>query len=635
MIVLPPGMRQFKHIQLLFKRIGIAMLAFTLARLVFFIFNKGTFTEAGIIDFIYGWRFDINAISWIYMPFILLSIIPLKIRDRVAYQKILAVLFHISNITCIVFNMVDVEFFPFTFRRSTADVFSIIATEGSFFSVLIDYLLDFWYILLIGLALIAGSFWLYRKTSFQFGITDKDTNGKYIVKHSLALILMMALWVVGLRGGVQLVPINLVNAGNMTTSNNIPLVLNTPFTIMKTLQNRGVEEVHYLPEEIAQKAWTFNHKPDTARWEKPNIVIIILESFSKEYIGFYNKYDGYTPVLDSLLKSSLSFDRFFANGKRSIDGIPAVVASLPPLMNDPYITSPYASNQLSSLPSRLNQMGYKTSFYHGGANGTMGFESFTSIAGYDEYIGMNEYPNKDRDYDGNWGIFDEQFYQFFANRLTETEAPFMATFFSLSSHHPYVIPDSIADRFPEGPHPILKSVAYADYALGKFFETARKQPWFKNTLFAITADHASYLTTPIYNNSVGQFSIPMLFYMPADSTMHGRVEEASHQLDITPTILSWIGYPKPYFSFGEVIGKTNEGLAITYTSNRYQIIHENYVLKFDGQQVNGLYDYDKDFFQQNDLQDVEKKRTEWMLLKLKAFIQENNYRLIHNQLSDS
>ena len=149
-----------------------------------------------------------------------------------------------------------------------------------------------------------------------------------------------------------------------------------------------------------------------------NVVVFLMESFSMEYTGFFNKdkdggnYQGYTPFLDSLLSKSYSFEYGFANGMRSVDCMPASFAGIPRYL-DPFCYFIYSNNALQGLPAMLSQEGYTTAFFHGAPNTTLGFKSFTNSIGFETYYGMDEYDN-DKDFDGTWAIFDEPYLKYFA-----------------------------------------------------------------------------------------------------------------------------------------------------------------------------------------------------------------------------
>ncbi|HRO67247.1 MAG TPA: LTA synthase family protein [Pseudobdellovibrionaceae bacterium] len=250
---------------------------------------------------------------------------------------------------------------------------------------------------------------------------------------------------------------------------------------------------------------------------------------------------GYTPFLDSLAKKGLFFKNGIANGRRSIEGIPAVLSGIPAMMNEPFVTSTFSNGDFSGLGKRLVAEGYQTSFFHGGNNGTMHFDSYTESSGISSYYGASEYPDS-KDNDGVWGIYDGPMLRWMKSRLDGFQTPFFASFFSLSSHNPYLIPDGVRDRFPEGPLPILKTIAYTDDALREFFAEAEKSPWFRNTLFVITADHTFMPYLPQFDHEIGRYLVPILFYHPTmkwPETIDR--DQIVQQIDILPSILDFLG----------------------------------------------------------------------------------------------
>ena len=207
---------------------------------------------------------------------------------------------------------------------------------------------------------------------------------------------------------------------------------------------------------------------------------------------------------DSLIPHSLTFKYAFANGKRSIEALPSVTASIPSL-TEAFVLTPYSSDRINSIASILKKYGYETSFFHGAHEGSMGFSAFMKMAGVDHFYSKKDY-NNDKDYDGTWGIYDEEFLQYWANNLDTMKQPFYSELFTVSSHHPYKLPDRYLHTFREGHQPNDQSVQYTDMSIKKFFETASKMPWYKNTLFIITADHAAtYPYLKEYTNTKGAF----------------------------------------------------------------------------------------------------------------------------------
>jgi phosphoglycerol transferase MdoB-like AlkP superfamily enzyme len=316
------------------------------------------------------------------------------------------------------------------------------------------------------------------------------------------------------------------------------------------------------------------------------VVVIILESFSAAYSQrLSGQATGYMPFLDSLMAEGLTFSRAYANGRRSIDGVPAILAAIPKLSEEAFISSPYATIPFTSFASVLKEQGYATSFFHGGRNGTMGFDTFTRSAGYDRYVGRDEYPH-DGDDDGSWGIRDRPFLQFYAAELARMPQPFHSVAFTLSSHHPYRLAPEDEQRYAGGTMPIHPTLRYADDALRAFFSTASTMPWFSNTLFVITADHTADLQrNGQLSGSAFDLWIPLVYYMPGHIAPQ-QVERTTQQIDILPTTLDLIGQPTPIFSFGSSALR-NDRLpsAVSEGSATWMIVTDSVELRSDGDRV--------------------------------------------------
>jgi len=527
-------------------------------------------------------------------------------------------------------NLADVMYFQYTFKRATGDALDLLVLGGDFIRLLPQFLYDFWYLVLSWVALM----WFSNKLYTRFGNPPQEkTSG----------VKMQLLWLVGIvlmsiiagRGGLQLKPIGIITAGFNTSPQNIPLVLNTPFTVLTTLGKEELEEVSFFKQDELAAVYSPVHQysaaPDSVK--ALNVVVLIMESFSSEYSAvFGNRSNTFTPTLDSLSGNGMVFLRCFANGRKSIEGIPAITAGLPNLMDEPYITSIFAGNNVQSIAGNLAGNGYSSSFYHGGANGTMGFDAFAIVSGYQRYEGRKEYDN-DAYFDGKWGIFDEEYFQYFKEGLDQQQQPFSSCFVSLSSHNPYIIPKRYDSVFKAGPLPIHQSIQYADYAMGQFFEAAAQTDWFDNTLFVITADHCAQAEDNYYKNRVGMYSVPLLFYHPKGG-LKGVSNRVTQQIDILPSVMDYLGYGSAFVGFGNsVFEEENGGFAINYLNGLHQLIQADYVLQFNGVETVGLYNYEVDKNLSNNLARSESEVTVPMEKLLKGIIQSYNYRLIHNQLT--
>ena len=578
----------------------------------------------------YGLRFDIVTAFIFNALFIFFVALPVSFFQFKKFRTTLKVVFISANLIALALNLIDTVYFPYTLKRSTAEIFGFFFQKNDAGALLPLFLKEFWYLFVLFILFWFLLNWLYNKIENKFlpPFTKEENTLKSIVLKIVSFIFIIGLSILGIRGGTQLIPINIIDAGNLVRPAYVPIVLNTPFCVVKSGVLYTLEEKKYMSEAEASalinpiKKYNYTN----ADFKTKNVVVIILESFSKEFTKL-GKRKSYTPFLDSLMDNSFVYSNAFANGKRSIEGIPAIVASIPSFEID-YITTVYSDDKIMSLASILKTKGYTSSFFHGGTNGTMNFNGFCGTVGYDTYFGRSEYKNE-KDYDGSWGILDEPFLQRMAKELDKQKQPFLSTVFTLSSHHPFIVPEKYKNKFPEGKLPIQKCIAYTDYALQQFFNSIKKSKWFANTLFVFTADHTGPSEDKAYSNAAGNFKIPLFFYMP-DNSLKGEDNKIAQQLDIMPTVLDMLNYNKPFFSFGNNLkDSTQKRFAINYCNGEYQFFTSNALVQFNGEKTGGLYFFETDTNLTcnwlNDYKPDDKK--------LKAFIQLYNYDVIHNKIS--
>ncbi|MFT3702334.1 MAG: LTA synthase family protein [Agriterribacter sp.] len=638
--------RQSNYYWAFVYRLAVVLLLFQICRLLFYLLNQSLFHDINTEEWMHilrgGLVFDISALFYFNGLFILLMLLPLPFREGVVYQRIVKYVFFITNGFAILLNCIDFIYYRFTLRRTTRSVFNEFSHEINKSKLLLQFLADYWYVVIIFVALILLMIWLYQRIKI-YAPDNKKNGWAFYAKAVAVLAITIVLAIGGIRGDFKhsTRPITISNAGEyVTRPNEMYLVLNTPFCLVRTWNVNGLKEVSYFSDADLEKLYTPLHQAytDSSRLFKyDNVVVILLESFSKEMVGGYNKdidngnYTGYTPFIDSLMGVSKVYWNSFANGRKSIDALPSVLASIPGGM-DPFVLTPYASDSLHSLPYLLDQKGYHTSFFHGAPNGSMGFKALVNLLGVQHYYGKTEYDN-DKDFDGTWGIWDEPFFQYFAHTLSTFKQPFFSTIFSVSSHHPFKVPAEYAGKFKKGPLPVMECIGYTDMALRKFFETASHSDWFKHTLFVISADHSTEAYQPQYQNAWGDIAIPILLYHPGDTTLRGTDSSGViQQIDIMPSILSYLHYDKPFFSFGEnVFNKDRNNFSVYYNSG-YRWVQNEYLLFFDGVHSKALFNYKEDKLLQKNLLDSKPEIAATMEKNLKAFIQQYNNRLIRNQL---
>lgn len=627
-------LKNLVYIKQLLSRLCIAFVLYSLCRLLFLLFNPSLFSF-GLVDlskaFCYGFLYDSSAIIYTNGIFILMHLIPLNQRGYGWYQSFLKLYFLIVNATGVLINLADTQYFKFSGKRSGIEV---LALKDDFIPMLGSYIADFWFVPFLVAILLWFMLFFYNKTNF-IQAKEIKRNGKLIVVEMAIMILGFGISLMGARGGVQLVPISSFDAARQTRAELVPLVINTPFQLIISSQQGRLKEQHYFSDELAKKYFNPIVNPKSGNdATKPNIVLIIVESLGKEYIGYYNKGKGYTPFLDSLMKHSWVYQHAYANGKRSIEGVPSSIMALPSLMDNDYISSVYQSNTLFSTAYYLQKLGYQSGFYHGGKNGTMSFDNMVAISQAGKYFGLNEYPDK-ADFDGKWGIYDKPYLQYFAKQCKEAKEPFFHTIFTLSNHHPYSLPPNEMARYAEGTLPIHKTVGYTDAALKEFFITASQQTWFKNTVFIITADHSAENEKPYYQSPQGKYEIPLIVFdakLTKGLQLLPDTNTTMQQLSIMPMILDLAGTKDAYFSFGSYA--TSEHFAMQRQDGYYQCIQYPYVYHFDGSNGLAFFDLSKDsLMNDNQLKNPQlKERVFHMDTLTKSFIQQYNGALIRNTM---
>ena len=621
-----------------------ALAVVLLTQLIFYWLNASLFNIANTKDFIsicFGnLRFALSSMSVFLALYLVFALLPIGCKGRKWYRIMLSVLYFVGLELMIIANLIDCGYFRFTFKRLTFDIFNYLGVGGDFGTLIPQFIRDYWHIFVIFIGLNLVIFfvdYLIRKNNKAK--TNKADKISWF-KQSIVFVVSVGLLIVLQRGGFQVRPIGLLQASEYTSTQNTSLVLNTPFTLYRTIGKAGLQSKEYYTEKElstiyspistpANEVWADSLFDEPLQVGKTNVVVLIIESYSAEYLATYNKNgDTYTPFLDSIAKKSLVFQGY-SNGKRSIDGIPAIVSSLPLLTEESYITSSYGENKLGSIASVLGEQGYTTAFYHGGYNGTMNFNGFTNQVGFDSYYGKDEY-NNNADYDGNWGIFDEPYLQYLGKQLSNTKQPFLASVFTLSSHHPYTIPQQHKNRFPKGSLIVHETVGYTDYALKRFFDYASKQEWYENTLFVITSDHSALTGTKEFQTSLGLYRIPVIFYHP--KMKHGLVsKDYMQQIDIFPTICDLLHNQKPLFAFGKSIFSKDSHFYIYFSNGEYIVRLGDYVSKYREGYNTQLFSAVDDPDMRKDISQKLPAITEKHTKFTKAVIQQYNNRLIKNQ----
>lgn len=631
-----------KPVMLLIYRLAAVLLLFSFCRWMLYLLNTSFFPNLHLFESLRlygcGLRFDLIVLAYLNIPVILYYTLPFSWISNRKPQLIIDIYYVFINSVAVTLNLVDSIYFRFIGKRMTSELFQFFGDKDENISGIIGQLaIDYWYMVLFSILSIMLIIVISKITRIR---KDENTSKKgWIIWQCASLLIMTPLTIMGCRGGTQKKPLKMIDALQYTEPHHVPIVLNTPFTIAKGGKSQTLQELHLVENStyepiIGINAPTRFITPDNENDSIPdNVVLIILESFGQEMIGYYNPdhANHLTPFLDSLLQQSLTFDGR-ANGRRSIESLPSILSGLPSLMEVDFPTSSYFGNDLHGFGDNLKAHGYQTSIFHGGNNGTMNFDVFSQHVGFDHYYGRTEYDN-DADYDNKWGIFDGPFLQYFANNLDTISQPFAAIVYTLSSHHPFNLPAGFV--LPSDVYnwsSFEKTVYYTDSALRDFFKTAATKEWYGHTLFVITADHANTEHYDDAFNSVwGMYAVPIAFYYPGKIAPN-RTDEMAQQTDIGASILSALNVTDTIFSFGRNLFDTLQQPAwITFINQTYQFSDGHYLIQSDGQQAVGVFNLDQDKNVENNI--IGHIQCPDLHLKLQEQLQSYNNRMINNKLT--
>ena len=624
-------------------RLFLAYVFYGIARILFTIYNFELLGSPDLFEFLrlyyHGLIFDTAGILYVNMIFILFSILPLRINTWNIFQKFQFFIYFLFNLTAYATNFIDFIYFKYILTRSTLASFESIQHESNKVILLFSFIMSYWHV--FSLFIVLSIIWVYLYRLWNLKNKKPQNLFAYYGLSIVCFFIIIILMVGAIRGGdfkKSTRPINMVDANrHVNSSIQAGIVLNTPFCIIRTINKKSVKKVEYLSnEEVIQLVKPIKQY-DRKVHEKPNVVLIIIESYGREYSGAFNPdtkikdYKSYTPFIDSLAQHSLIFTNAYANGYKSIHGMSSILSGIPSF-KDAFTSTPYANQKIESLVSVLESLGYHTSFFHGAENGSMGFLGYSNILGIDKYFGRNEY-NNDTGFDGYWGIWDEPFLQFMKEKLDEEKEPFFSTVFTISSHEPYIIPEKYKETFPEGDIIMHKCVRYTDYALRRFFDKAKKEHWYNNTLFVLVADHANLIYYPEYRKALNINTIPILFHHP-DGRYNGINNLLAQQIDIYPTIVDMIGFNKPFRSWGRSLISDQEEPFVVRYSGYYYYFYDKYVCCFDGEKLIGFYEL-SDKSMKNNLINENKEMMFLMEKRCKAFIQDYMNKIIDSKLSEN
>lgn len=629
-------------LQLLLRVLSLLVLA-GLFRLYFAIANQETYAVENLWDiartFVFALRFDLSALLVFNGLIFLIWLWLLEWHAPLRIWQLWRLVYSFTNLGLIAASFVDLQLFLIHGQRQSVlhvpvaaeyvqQPLALVRSFGSQFLLFGIFAIVFF---AIESRLGRGEkIWLRSPRRRRISVR--------ILRTALITIGLAGIAVVGVRGGLQGKPLGIANAGDIGSDRLANLALSAPY-MMTRWRTAQIASDHYFnspPELLEALDPEKMGAANSGVLKGQNVVLIVMESFGREYMGWKNPWKGYTPFLDSLAERSTGFYNGFANGKNSIEFPPAILAGIPGWQAETYIRSTYATNSIHSLAEYFKSAGYRTAFFHGVGNGTMHFDSFMRLIGIEKYFGLKEYPAelKASSFDGTWGIFDAPYFQYFVDHINQdwkdSKQPFFYTVFSVSSHHPYKLPPQLASHYTRGEHPMHNVVAYADDSLEQFFTDAEKQPWFKNTLFVITGDHTSVSLKPEYMTPIGRFRVPIIFYDPGKKLPPADTSRLAQHMDISVSLEDLLDLPaRQRTPLGRSLFRDNHPVAVNYHDGSFWIAEGEFVLVREVDGVDRLYNTAKDPLFKQIVLDQPKVATH-LARRLNAHLQ-----MYHNGLIDN
>ncbi len=601
-----PLMTKLKNI---FSIYVFVLISLSVLRLILFLTYQSDFatldTNEVISAFFMGVRVDIISLCMIFSLPILLLFLPIKwIENRNIQLFIYALLFVlISFIVSVIIT--DIVYFEHVHRHIANEVKLIQNDTAILWDMAQVHFDKVIYFVIFEIIL----FFVFRK-SINFNI-----DASFSLKNIGLLLLVIALFTLGIRNKITDKPFGIADAftSHKTASGN--LALNGFFSIAKGFNDK--KSYHFLNKNLVEKnvrdalksdefKFISNKYPllrqtnttDDTQQKKYNVVIVLLESWSAKYVdSFSNNTFGVTPNFDKLANNGLKFTNFFANGQRSIEGVSTLFTGIPMLPEFNTLGSGLELSNLSYLGNSAKQAGYSTLSMQSSARGSFRLGAISKLAGFEQYYGAEDIPDlalETTKKTPSFGTWDNNMLSFYLDKINTLKAPFLSFAFTASTHAPFISPGKQWEKYQHDSNNILgylNTLYYADDALGRFMEKAKKQTWFDDTIFIFTADHTVgfssdkrlFKGTGIKTQKdriLEGMRIPLLIYAPKIFKQAKVIDRLSSQADIFPTLTHLLGWQTPIATLSNsVFSTSSQPFALFRNGNIMGYINENGYVK--------------------------------------------------------
>lgn len=631
-------------------QLAVVFLLLWLSRFLFYSCNSdvvGEMTGGELMRAsVRGLRFDLSVFAYFNALYVLLRFLPLRGLERRGWIVAGNVYFTLSNSLLLIINVADTAFFRFSGSRMRWHGFLEMWEDSNMGTIIFSYWGDYrWAYLLSALAVVIVAAVAFlpkiRKgkrvhtrgpVAFRWGV--------FVLAGGLTFCAMRGNLASGSRA------LSISDAVYPDMAEKVNVVLNSPFCILRSMSgdNRLSPVAYYTGKELADLRTSLHPATGPGRLAGKNVMYILVESGAQLWLDSQRvceveeRHRGLMPFLDSIARKSLSVRNAFATGVKSIGGVTAVFGGFPAFGSFTFLTSPYNSIAIDTPGRILMEDGYCSKGYFGGNRGSYGIASFLRYVGFDEVLERGD-AGVPEGYDGQWGIWDSEMAEFIARDLTTLRQPFVGAWFTLKPHGPWNVPEDYENAaFRSAPGSMERVVEYEDMALRRFFENARRQPWYSNTLFVITGDHGcrDLPSTPYATDNL-QPRVMMLFFTPDGSLEPGVVDAVMGQCDLSPTLMGLLGSRRPYVALGRDVLLEKDGYALSCLHDTFQIHGSDMMVETDMGlgKVMAVYDTGRDPELRSPLPEgrYDAAEVERMLVYARAFMQDYVERLTGGRMS--
>jgi len=559
---------------------------FAVSRLLFLLYHFDKTSALTIKEvltiIILGLRMDAAMAGyWTILPVLLLTASVRWIGNglRITQLIITVILLFIS--CCIV--TADLELYThWGFRMDTTPLMYVGSEGAGSISIGAVIRLLFLFVILFGYF-----YFLYSKKV----IVHYKNLKKISLRWAMVVLLMGGLLFIPIRSGFGVAPLNTgvvyFHKTNVYANHSGINVVWNFFKSLSSYNRLKYPSRFYEPqaavELLKEITETKNESTSIVRNQKPNIILIILESFTSKIIEPLGGQAGITPNLNRLIKEGVLFDHFYASGDRTDKGIVSILSSYPAQPKTSIIKFPSKTQSLPYLPVAIAKSGYHTSFVYGGDVGFANMESYLTMAGFGHITEDDDFDSELNN--SKWGVHDHFVFNRLLQESDSAKAPFFKTMLSLSSHEPFDVP--VKTTFIKGADDaslFLNSCYYTDSSLGAFIAQAKTKAWWNNTLVVITADHGHRFPNQNELKEKERFQIPLLFLGGALTKTDTTIHTIGSQTDLASTLLSQIGNHDKIFSFGkDLLAPDVRSFAVYVFNNGFGYVDSNneFIYDFD------------------------------------------------------